>query len=101
MAFPQFTSAFFVRILVSFLWFPVIVLAVNMFLGVLVGGFAGADKQGFNAGYYAGAEASINFFVEYGRLVYLLEIIAWFLLCLFGVLPGTKLKGQGTETCSS
>ncbi len=80
----------FLRIVFSILWFFPVSLVIQMFIGGIVGGFAGQDAHGFNDGYAAGQHASLAFFHEYGRIVFLGVIVLWLLMCFFGILPGTS-----------
>jgi len=86
----------FLRILFSILWLVPIMLIINVIVGAFVGGMAGAETTSFETGRIAGEEASLEFFQNYGRYVFIVEVIVWAALSILGKLPGTarykKLK---------
>jgi hypothetical protein len=77
------------RIAISLLWFIPIAMVVGAAVGMFVGGFAGSTVTGFNEGAAAGANATKSFMQQYGQIVFFGEVIIWFVLCFFGILPGT------------
>jgi hypothetical protein len=77
------------RALCGVLWFIPIYLAVQITVGAIVGGVAGAGTQTYDAGYVAGQAASVAFFQKYGVLFLLGEIALTVWLSVIGVLPGT------------
>ena len=79
----------FLRIVFSVLWLILIILTINMLLGGIVGGMAGAETANFGAGRAAGRNASLEFFQNYGRYVFIGELIIWIVLSVSGKLPGT------------
>jgi hypothetical protein len=88
------------RILFALLWLIPFWLLINMIIGAVVGLTTVTATADFQTAKEAGARASREFFFTYGGIVYPLELLAWLLLSIFGVLPGTsRLKStRGQKT---
>jgi Na+-driven multidrug efflux pump len=77
------------RILISFVWFIPVCMLVGGIVGMFVGGFASSNTSGFQEGHSTGRNAMKEFMHQYGQIVFLGDVVIWFLLCFFGILPGT------------
>jgi ABC-type dipeptide/oligopeptide/nickel transport system permease component len=82
------------RVLMSALWFMLILAGSRILVAALIGGIAGAG-MGAVEGYEAGRAASAAFFAEY-RWVFL-PLAMIISAALFGRLPGTTAKAPPLE----
>ncbi len=78
----------FLRVLCAVLWFFPLVILINMFIGGVLGGLF-VQEHGAE-GFQAGMQLSKDFFKENGQIVFVFELILWFFLSIFGILPGTS-----------
>ena len=91
------------RFLIAFIWFLPLIMVINMFIGGIVGGLSSPDlptnatfQQTYQTSFDKGRSSSIEFFNQYGRIIFAIELIIWLALSYTGILPGTgkykKLK---------
>lgn len=80
------------RVCFSLLWLIPVIIIINVIVSFVVSGMAGSEagNSGFQAGKEIGHQARIAFFQLYGRYVFLIELLVWFALSIFGILPGTS-----------
>jgi hypothetical protein len=79
-----------VRIIFGVLWFIGFRILTGALIGGVVGAIAGASTTSFEAGQSAGYHASIDFFRKYGVIVFVVQVLSFIPLCLFGLLPGVR-----------
>ena len=84
------TRSGFLRVIFAVIWLPTLIIFGVVVVGVIVGQLAPGDPYNYQEAYDLGYQASFNFMQEYRIFVFFGITIIWFLLSIYGKLPGTS-----------
>ena len=83
-----------IRIISAIFWLLLTIFIGNIIISGIVGGMAGSEvgagksmADAYAAGAVAGKQSAIKFMSEYGGIIFIVELVTWFVLCYMGKYP--------------